>query len=781
MNDITYGSVCSGIEAASVAWHPLGWRAAWFAEIEPFPSAVLAHRFPGVPNLGDMTAIAAQVRAGAVAAPDVLVGGTPCFTADHLVLTDVGYRPIQDIRPGDMVMTHAGRLRRVVRIGSKAARVGTLRAVGLPESLTVTPDHPFLAVDFTTRYAKRGGRAVRVEHCGEPRWVAASEMAGLQWCALQAYEPSSVAPRSTKFGAREAMYVAGMYLGDGHVRGWRGSKKKALILSLNPAKLEKLEAFIGRDAFSVTRERTSVRATICDTALCEWLEDQFGRLSHLKKLPAWVLGHEHRAELLRGYLDTDGCVISNGVGATTTSRALAYGIADLLVALGRVASVKFVKAPETSVIEGRVVNQRCWYQVRAYDFSASRKSRVRHGYLLRKVQSFSDTGSAVVFNIEVEGDNSYVVNGCVVHNCQAFSVAGLREGLSDPRGALTLAYCDLANAIDSARSVRGLPPVVTLWENVDGVLSSRDNAFGHLLAGLAGEDAAIDPGRGGWTHAGVVAGPRRVVAWRVLDAQGFVPQRRRRVFVVACGSADRLDPVRVLFEPEAEAVGHLGDRLYTGPLFPVAQGLPGHPAPRREPRQDAAADAACRADGGGRADAPVAFGGNNTSGSIEVAPALLAQPGSGWKGDFESETFVVQPVVYDTTQVTSAVNRANPRPGDPCHPLAAGGHAPLAVWSVTQDGCPQALSELSPTLKVGTGLDDVGGQPPCIADGLVVRRLTPVECERLQGFPDGWTQIPWRGKPASECPDGPRYKALGNSMATPVMAWLGRRIAEALA
>lgn len=75
---ITYGSVCSGIEAATTAWHPLGWSPRWFAEIEPFPSAVLAHHWPDVPNLGDFTAIRDKIAAGAVEAPDVLVGGTPC-------------------------------------------------------------------------------------------------------------------------------------------------------------------------------------------------------------------------------------------------------------------------------------------------------------------------------------------------------------------------------------------------------------------------------------------------------------------------------------------------------------------------------------------------------------------------------------------------------------------------------------------------------------------------------------------------------------------------------
>lgn len=73
-----FGSVCSGIEAASVAWHPLGWNAAWLAEIEKFPAAVLAHHYPNVPNLGDMTKLPERIASGQIEAPDVLCGGTPC-------------------------------------------------------------------------------------------------------------------------------------------------------------------------------------------------------------------------------------------------------------------------------------------------------------------------------------------------------------------------------------------------------------------------------------------------------------------------------------------------------------------------------------------------------------------------------------------------------------------------------------------------------------------------------------------------------------------------------
>jgi len=123
--------------------------------------------------------------------------------------------------------------------------------------------------------------------------------------------------------------------------------------------------------------------------------------------------------------------------------------------------------------------------------------------------------------------------------CQAFSLAGRRAGAADPRGALTLSFCNLADDID--------PPFVC-FENVKGILSDKKNAFGCLLAALAGEDTPLVPAGGEWTHSGCVSGPRRNIAWRLFDAKySGVPQRRERVFVVAC-PRDGADPRSILFE-----------------------------------------------------------------------------------------------------------------------------------------------------------------------------------------------------------------------------------------
>jgi DNA (cytosine-5)-methyltransferase 1 len=350
--------------------------------------------------------------------------------------------------------------------------------------------------------------------------------------------------------------------------------------------------------------------------------------------------------------------------------------------------------------------------------------------------------------------------------CQAFSVAGLRNSLDDARGNLSLTFVGIANAIDHVRSLRGDAPAIVFWENVPGVLNTKDNAFGCFLGALAGESEPITAPGERWSNAGCVFGPQRTVAWRVLDAQYFgVAQRRRRVFVVA-SARDDINPTEVLFEFE-------GLRRDTAPSRKEGKVTPtisssGTGVSRVgfncedewfiETPVVGALDTEC---GGNKMNHQTINSGHllpvssfyesslaqyreaNVSGTIKASGGVA---GGG------SETFLAQPI--------------------PIHDQAtrhAGKNGDKTMGKGNGLGIGQPGDPMNTLTK---------GDSHAVFQSMAVRRLTPVECERLQGFPDGYTNIPWRK--AAESPDGPRYKALGNSWAVPVVAWLGQRIKDQL-
>jgi DNA (cytosine-5)-methyltransferase 1 len=305
--------------------------------------------------------------------------------------------------------------------------------------------------------------------------------------------------------------------------------------------------------------------------------------------------------------------------------------------------------------------------------------------------------------------------------CQSFSVAGLRKGLADPRGNLMLTFLSIA---DKFR------PKWVVWENVPGVLSSNGGRdFGTFLGALG------ELGYG--------------FAYRVLDAQHFgVAQRRRRVFVV----------------------GYLGDWRVAAAVLFERESLQGNTKPSRKKREEAASDVEGSVGEAGQVvidraafnqgenarfeprieieetmSALVARGPHAVAQPIaiqDIRPIEKAQNGRGWNDDGTSYTI--------DTKATQGVAQ------------------PIGVDFYNQCITGDTFQTVSTRINAST----TGG----VMHSMAIRRLTPKECERLQGFPDDWTKIPYRNKEADQCPDGPRYKACGNSMAVPVMRWIGERI-----
>lgn len=438
--------------------------------------------------------------------------------------------------------------------------------------------------------------------------------------------------------------------------------------------------------------------------------------------------------------------------------------------------------------------------------------------------------------------------------CQAFSLAGLRGSMGDPRGNLSLRWVQILHAAK---------PRNAITENVPGWLSTADNAFGCFLAGLVGADDPLPvPGeQGRWPDEGMVEGPWARAAWRILDAQYFgVAQRRRRVFLVA-DFGNGADPAEILFERAS---------LY------------GNPTPRRETGQRASGTFSARTAGGGGlgtdfecdgglVEQVAAFRFQRTDRFVEddcvgslaardqkdgrdlIAHSLRAEGFDASEDGTGRGTPIIPVHCFDARQqdVIQHGDRSGPLDTDPhthaiLQPLDAepyfltergredgsnlefrqdgtantiltpnGGRRGMGVGAIAiqeravsenpdngPDGIgirtddlaytlearttPQAVAfpskdyggdagEISPTLRSGhhAASHANSGAPPAIAGGSQVRRLTPVECHRLQGFPDDHCFIPWMGGMA---PDGLIYRALGNSWARPVGTWIGDRM-----
>tara|TARA_X000001382_G_scaffold124895_1_gene109862 strand:+ start:1005 stop:2321 length:1317 start_codon:yes stop_codon:yes gene_type:complete len=360
--------------------------------------------------------------------------------------------------------------------------------------------------------------------------------------------------------------------------------------------------------------------------------------------------------------------------------------------------------------------------------------------------------------------------------CQSFSIAGLRKGLEDPRGNLMLTF----GAI-----IKKYRPTWLLWENVPGVLSSnKGRDFGTFLAML---------GQFGYGY-----------AYRVLDAQHFgVAQRRRRVFVVGY-LGDWRNPAKVLFEQESlrgdtqkgkkkeqgtaenscNGSGASGEGLEIPKLAPTLTGNgAGLSRPGNQWQEDSwyiptvagSLDTEC---GGNKLThqsmenghilpekAPTLCANlskqvtnqmlNNADAYFHIVPekiGTLTTRSTTSTGARDVEEGFAFPVTYSFDSMNgNSMKSPNPHSGVR--------ETETATTLVTRPNTPEDL-------RGGLG----------IVEKLKVRRLTPIEAERLQGFEDDYTRIPYRGKPKEQCPDGPRYKAMGNSMAVPVVRWIGQRI-----
>lgn len=420
------------------------------------------------------------------------------------------------------------------------------------------------------------------------------------------------------------------------------------------------------------------------------------------------------------------------------------------------------------------------------------RHRLPHVPNLGDVTAITDDQIAALGGVDV------VIGGSP---CQDLSVAGRRAGLGGARSSLFHQQMRIFNAARHFCGARWL-----VWENVPEAFSSNQGRdFAVVVGAMAGSEFPIPAG--GWGSEGVALGDNGLVEWAVLDAQWFgVAQRRRRVFSIL-DTGDWAGRAPVLLEP---------DRMR------------GHSAPSRDQGQSVTGTLGARAQGGGGLGTDFECQGGLVAGTLSANPKAagsatqqdahagllipavahtLRAEGFDASEDGTGRGTPLVPVAFDTTQVTSNSNVSNPKLGDPCHPLCAGAHAPAIAFGCKDTDPARSVSDqVAPTLRAmghqgshanaggqvavafqssqsGVRMDNVhatldANNGPRRQNGTIhgmsVRRLTPRECERLQGAPDDWTLVPnVQGKPMA---DGPRYRMLGNSFAVPVIRWIGTQI-----
>lgn len=583
--ELKYLSVCSGIEAASVAWGKLGWKPIAFSEIADFPSAVLKYHYPDVPNLGDIKNFNDW---DSTYKPDVFIGGIPCFVGETLILTKSGLKQIKDITTNDMVWTHKNRWMNVLRTW-KTGNKDTIEVHTSMTSAICTGNHPFYTLN------------------GIPKNFTDSIK----------YNEYFTSDDFDSFNS--------------HMCWTNADELKNKFISF--PSLANNTSIIDNDIFQVLLNQAKIEFTNADCLVYKDTVDNFNILN------SWI------------NLESD-----NKDQFSNDNRK--YNLyKDMLAIVSHLCGVNINKNKINKI---KYIN--------GYSFSKA-------GIKANKKRD--------VYNIEVSGDNSYVANGIIVHNCQAYSVAGLRQGLNDTKGRgkpLMLSYLGIINKYR---------PRYVIFENVPGILTQANGtAFNSLLEGLS---------MCGYND----------ISWRIINAEDFnVPQTRNRLFLVACpGSSSRSQ--RILFKQTW---------------------LPGNTRQNEESWKE---------------DTRNAENGSGESSGFKFGAIINPKK--------ESDTYPI-----DSWEIHN---------GEPRLKLKKS-ICMIARWGTGGNNVPIVEETKSYQFNGLKKPDNV----------ITVRKFTPEECEKLQAFPVGYTRIPYNGKSADKCPSARRYQALGNSMCTNVIKWLGERI-----
>lgn len=526
-NPLRVVTLCSGYDSQLMAIRNLGipYECVGWSEIDKY--AIMAHDavFPEIAdrNLGDMT----KIDWSKVPDFDLLFYSTPCFVAGTLILTDTGYKPIESISAGDKVLTHTNQFMAVVKPMRRPYSGHLLNINAMPfDELKCTPEHPFYIRKrrrIWDNAARRWKRAFDA-----PEWVAAKNLGKNTYLGV-AINQNSEYPKwegveltrwkkqtdnlSRLFNKCPFWYLMGRYVGDGWKRD--DEKHKGIVICCGGRHRDILVTAMDACGFNYTiaQERTVEKFIINSKELCEFVS-RYGYYAHGKKIDAETMNLpiSELKSFIDGYEDSDGAVVGNVHKIASVSRELMFGIGQCVAKVYRrpYKIYKTGRKPQTT-IEGRIVNQRDSYQIYWIEKAGKQdKAFYEDGYLWCPIKEITAEGpGTVVFNMEVERDNSYTANGVIVHNCTDFSNAGKQAGGEEGSGTRSSILWFTRNAIIEKR------PKYLVMENVKALTSEK---FRPLFLKWCDELTGY-----GYTNFS-----------QVLNAKDYgIPQNRERIFVVS--------------------------------------------------------------------------------------------------------------------------------------------------------------------------------------------------------------------------------------------------------
>ena len=486
-------SLFSGMGGDSLGMKNAGVKLLAYSEKENVFRNTHDANFPDSTVLGkdvksDITAISDETFASYKGKVDVIFAGFPCFVEGTHVLTDNGYKKIEDVVLTDRLLTHSGEFRDIVNLQRKmySSNLYEINVKYHGETITCTEEHPF----YARKRLKRWNNKLRKYEYSfdKPEWISADKLTRDHYLGMvinkrcvipefsfkrkvNAYKSENI---NIRLDEPDMWFMMGYFVGDGWVEDTRkkdGRLMHKIRFAINNDDYETVYSKI-KNYLPITDKRCDsgehCKKYGCNNLVWYNIFKMFGKYAHGKMIPEWVQDApvELIEEFLNGYLTADGCIRKGRLNKiTTVSYNLAYATQRLYLKLGKIFSIHKSVVPKKKVIEGRTVNQRDFYIISGYpNLEKNSVGYIEDGYCWYSHNlSIKSTTTIPVYNFEVDIDNSYIVENTIVHNCQGFSQAG-KKLPDDPRNTLFREFL---------RATKLIEPSYIIGENVSGLLTRK--------------------------------------------------------------------------------------------------------------------------------------------------------------------------------------------------------------------------------------------------------------------------------------------------------------------